>query len=115
MFPRWETLIKQASLLYFGVFRRQTVDYYDKGIDAFRNSPVCAPALFFFCGDDTMSDCGALEELMEHWQRRGVHVTAKRWEKSTHAGHLKRHPQEYETTLDTFVQSLRISPLKAKM
>nr|XP_046250219.1 transmembrane protein 53 [Scatophagus argus] len=115
VFPQWETLIKHTSLLYFSMFKRQTVDYFNTSIDAFRNSPVTAPALFFFCENDPMSDPRAMEELIDHWRKRGVNITAKNWEESTHAGHLKRHQQEYLTTLNTFFHSLSIGPLKAKM
>ncbi|XP_062277356.1 transmembrane protein 53 isoform X2 [Scomber scombrus] len=115
VFPRLETLVKQVSLLYFRMFKRQTVDYFNMGIDAFWNSPVTVPALFFFCENDTLSNARALEELIDFWQKRGIDITAKKWEDSTHAGHLKRHPQEYVTTLDMFLHSLHITPLKAKM
>ncbi|XP_044050721.1 transmembrane protein 53 [Siniperca chuatsi] len=115
VFPRWEILVKQLSLLYFGMFRRQTVDYFNRSIDAFWNTPITAPALFFFCENDLLSNPRAMEEVIDRWEKRGMDITAKKWEDSTHAGHLKRHPQEYLTTLDMFLQSLRIAPLKAKM
>ncbi|XP_029910325.1 transmembrane protein 53 [Myripristis murdjan] len=115
VFPQWESLVKQASLLYFEVFKRQTVDYFNISIDAFWNTPIAAPALFFFCENDPMSDPRAMEELIDFWQKRGMDVTAKKWEDSTHAGHMKRHPQEYLATLETFLHSLNITPLKAKM
>ncbi|XP_059192060.1 transmembrane protein 53-A [Centropristis striata] len=115
VFPRWETLVKQLSLLYFGLFQRQTVDYFNRSIDVFWNSPITAPALFFFCENDPLSNCQATEELIEFWRKRGVDVTAKKWEDSTHAGHLKRHPQGYLTTLNMFLHSLGYTPLTAKM
>ncbi|XP_008294698.1 transmembrane protein 53-like isoform X2 [Stegastes partitus] len=115
VFPRWDRLVKKISLLYFDIFKKQTVDYFNVGIDAFWNSPITAPALFFFCENDVMSDARTLEELIDYWRKRGIDVTAKKWEDSTHAGHLKRHPQEYLTSVDVFLQSLRIGPLKAKM
>ncbi|KAM3609924.1 uncharacterized protein V6R79_022604 [Siganus canaliculatus] len=114
-FPQWPALVKQISLLYFNVFKRQTVDYYNIGIDVFRNSPVTAPALFFYCENDVMSDSRNIEELFNYLQKRGVAVTAKKWKDSTHAGHLRRHEQEYLSTLNTFLNSLHIAPLKAKM
>ncbi|KAM8891582.1 transmembrane protein 53-A isoform 1-T2 [Spinachia spinachia] len=115
VFPRMETLVKQVSMLYFDTFRRQTVDYYNKSIGTFRNSPITTPALFFFCENDAMSNSQAMEDLIDHWKKRGVDVTAQKWEVSTHAGHLKRHPQEYMTSLNRFLQSLCLAPLKAKM
>ncbi|XP_056273570.1 transmembrane protein 53-A [Pseudoliparis swirei] len=115
VFPRGETLVRQISLLYFHMFRRQTVDYFNTSIEAFWNSPVTAPALFFFCENDLLSNPRAVEELIDHWRKRGIDLTAKKWEDSTHAGHLKRHQKEYLTTLEMFLHSLHLSPLKAKM
>lgn len=115
VFPRWETLVKHASLCYFRVFKRQTVDYFNTGVDAFWNSPVTAPALYFFCENDALSDSQTLEELIDYWRKRGLDVTAKKWEDSTHAGHLKRHPYEYLDTLNTFFHSLHMAPLKSKL
>ncbi|XP_068169188.1 transmembrane protein 53 [Antennarius striatus] len=115
VYPRLETLLKNAALAYFSIFRHQTADHFDLCIDTFRNSPVRAPALFFFCENDPMSDYLAIEELIGHLHNQGIEVTGKKWEESTHAGHLKRHEQEYLTTLNTFLHSLHIVPLKAKM
>ncbi|MED6235388.1 hypothetical protein ATANTOWER_025008 [Ataeniobius toweri] len=113
--PRWESLIKQASMLYFSIFKRQTVDYFNSSIDIFYNTPVQAPALVFFCENDLLSDTPSVEKLMDFWQKRGMVITAKKWKVSTHAGHLRRHPQEYLSTLETFLHSLQIAPMKAKM
>lgn len=115
VFPRWERLVKQISTLYFAVFKRQTVDYFNMGIDTIWNNPVTAPALFFFCENDVMSDTKTVEELIDYWRKHGIDVMAKKWENSTHAGHLRRHPQEYLSTLEMFFHSLHIGPLKAKM
>lgn len=113
--PQLETVVKHASLLYFSIFKRQTVDYFNTGVDAFWNTSVTAPALFFFCENDMLSDSVVLEELIDLWRKRGIDTTAKKWENSTHAGHLKRHPQEYLDTLNTFLQKICMTPLKAKM
>ena len=111
----WETLVRRVSMLYFGLFKRQTVDYYNKGLDVFWNIPVTAPILLFYCENDVMSNPRTVEELIVYWQKRGMDVTVKKWEDSTHACHLRRYPQEYLSTLDTFLHSLHIVPLKAKI
>ncbi|XP_061825244.1 transmembrane protein 53-A [Nerophis lumbriciformis] len=115
VFPQWDTAVKQVSLLYFNAFKRQTTDYYNRSVEVFWNSPVTAPALFFYCDNDPLSDTRAMEEVISFWRERGVDLTVKKWERSKHAGHLKTHPQEYLETLGSFVQSLHIVPLKAKM
>ncbi|CAN9499235.1 unnamed protein product [Ophioblennius macclurei] len=115
VYPRWEKFLKQASMLYFNTFQSQTVDYYNTGIDAFWNTPVKAPALFFFCDNDVMSDSELMTELIAYWHKHGIEVTAKRWKKSTHANHLKAHALEYQNTLNTFLHSIYIGQLKAKL
>lgn len=115
VFPQWNSLVTRLSLAYFGLFKRQTVDYFNAGIDAFWNSPVTSPALFFYCENDTLSEARAVDDLVDYWRKRGINVTAKKWVDSTHAGHLKRHPEEYLTTINAFLQSVEIVPLKSKM
>nr|XP_019935117.1 PREDICTED: transmembrane protein 53-A-like isoform X2 [Paralichthys olivaceus] len=113
--PCLETLVKNVSLLYFGMFKQQTLDYYNTSIDVFWNTSIPAPSLFFFCENDPLSDAQTTMELIDFWRKRGINVTPKKWEDSTHAGHLKRHPQEYMTALELFLCSLNITPLKSKM
>ncbi|KAF3854732.1 hypothetical protein F7725_022787 [Dissostichus mawsoni] len=115
LFPRLETLVTKASMLYFGMFKRQTVDYFNKSIDTFWDTPITVPALFFFCENDPMSDPRAMEEIIDRWRKRGIDTTAKKWKESTHAGHLKRHQQEYLTTIDMYLHTLGFTQLKAKM
>lgn len=115
MFPRWESTVKSLSLIYFWAFKRQTVDFFNAGIEVFWNHPVTAPALFYYCENDTLCDPEVMEELVEFWRSRGMEVTQKRWADSTHAGHLKRHPEEYLAILDSYLHSLNMVPLKAKM
>lgn len=115
LIPQWETVVKQASLLYFGILKHQTVDYFNTAIDVFWKTPVTAPALFFFCENDPLSDPAVMEEILDFWQKSGIDTTAKKWKDSTHAGHLKRHPQDYLATLNTFLHKVHMNPLKAKM
>ncbi|XP_072551088.1 transmembrane protein 53-B isoform X2 [Salminus brasiliensis] len=115
LFPRWGGLVKRTSLLYFHIFKRQTMDYFNISIDAFWNTSVRAPALFFFCNNDVLCDPKTLEEMVEHWEKQGISVTSKKWEESIHAGHLRAHPQEYMSILENFLYSVNKVPLKAKL
>ncbi|KAI7802927.1 hypothetical protein IRJ41_024268, partial [Triplophysa rosa] len=114
MSPWLESLVSRTSLLYFRAFKRQTADYFNLGVSVFWNTPVTTPALFFFSENDAC-DYKSLEEMIEFWRKRGITVEFKKWEKSIHAGHLRTHPQEYLFTLENFVQSLNMVPMKAKM
>uniref|UniRef100_A0A8C6SL08 Si:dkey-5i3.5 n=1 Tax=Neogobius melanostomus TaxID=47308 RepID=A0A8C6SL08_9GOBI len=115
MFPHFESLIKHTSLTYFSLFKRQTLDYFDAGIDVFWNTPVKAPALVFYCKNDALSDWRTIDQLVDYWKQRSINVTEKKWEDSTHAGHLKRHPQEYLSTINTFLHSLNVGCLHSKL
>ncbi|XP_028814723.1 uncharacterized protein LOC114767274 [Denticeps clupeoides] len=113
--PRFAGLVKSASLLYFRVFKRQTVDYFNMGVDAFWESPVTAPALFFYSQNDDLCDWEKLEELIGRWSDRGVSVQSRKWAESVHAAHLHVHSEEYLSTLNGFLQTLDMVPLRAKM
>ena len=113
LFPQWERLVRWMAMLYFRVFKRYTVDMFVAAIEVFWSNPVMAPALFFFCDNDVMCDARQLEVLVKLWRKRGMDVHSRKWAESTHAGHLRHHPEEYQSALDTFLLSL--APLKAKM
>ncbi|XP_060778884.1 uncharacterized protein LOC132887427 [Neoarius graeffei] len=113
--PYLESLVKHTILLYLRVFKQQTVDYINASVDVFMNTPVTSPVLHFFCGNDVLSDPEALQNLLEHWRKRGISVMSKKWEESEHTGHLRIHPQEYRAVLEHFLCSLNMAPLKAKM
>lgn len=104
--PRFEGLVKNLALLYFWLFKTQTADLYDSSILVFHNSPITSPALFFFSEDDALCDLAVVEECMEHWRKRGVSVESRSWKESTHAAHMKCHPEDYCSTLEKFLSSL---------
>lgn len=115
LLPSLESVVKSVSMLYFSMFKHQTLDYFNEGIEAFWATPVTAPALFFFCENDPLSDPQAVEELIDHLRKRGIDVTSKKWKDSIHAGHLRRHPEEYVSTLNRFLNSLHVTQPKAKL
>ncbi|XP_048864845.1 transmembrane protein 53-like isoform X3 [Brienomyrus brachyistius] len=115
LLPQGESLVRAASMLYFRAFKRHTVDYFNTNIDIFWHRPIQAPALFFSSENDPMCDHLKMKEMIEDWRKQGVRVDCKAWKDSTHAGHLRDHPQEYLSTLQEFIHSLSMVPLKAKM
>nr|XP_057933859.1 uncharacterized protein LOC131132338 [Doryrhamphus excisus] len=113
--PRLEGLVKIAAMFYFWLFKGSTADVYRRAIQVFESSPVTAPALFFFSENDALCDTAVLEKTMEKWRRRGVVVQSRKWKKSTHAAHMRCHPEEYRATLDRFLNSLPLMPVHAHM
>ncbi|CAL1568572.1 unnamed protein product [Knipowitschia caucasica] len=104
--PWLEGLVKNAALLYFWLFKSQTVDIYNRGLQIFHSPPITTPALFFYCEDDALCDVLMLEQVVEQWRRRGVAVQSRKWKRSIHAAHMRTHPQDYLTSLETFLSSL---------
>ncbi|XP_056877889.1 uncharacterized protein LOC130518948 [Takifugu flavidus] len=104
--PRFEGFVKNAALLYFWLFKRQTADVYDSSIRVFHNSPITSPALFFFSENDALCDQAVVEKCIDHWRRRGVSVASRKWKESIHAAHMRCHPEDYHSTLENFLNSL---------
>ncbi|XP_054480918.1 uncharacterized protein LOC129112727 isoform X2 [Anoplopoma fimbria] len=115
LFPRIESFVKNAAMLYFWLFKSHTADFYNNGIQVFHNSPITTPALFFFSENDALCNPADVGKLIDHWRKRGVTVESKKWKESKHAAHLRCHPEEYLSTLEKFLNSLPISSLKANI
>ncbi|XP_042325987.1 transmembrane protein 53-A-like isoform X2 [Sceloporus undulatus] len=109
--------IHQGTLLYFRLFRRCTVAYYEAALDIFHQPPLRCPVLVFFCHNDPLSDARVMQQLLDAWRVGGIAVQVQEWPVSHHAAHLRLHPQDYTQALDTFLQGLPLPPprLQAKL
>ncbi|XP_056131879.1 uncharacterized protein LOC130109148 [Lampris incognitus] len=112
LFPRLETVVRNAALFYFGLFKTHTEDYYNNGIHTFHNCPLTTPALFFFCENDALCDPVAMEATIDLWRERGVAVRSRKWKESVHAAHMRCHRDDYLSTLEAFLKSLPRAPLR---
>uniref|UniRef100_A0A8C6U8B8 Si:dkey-5i3.5 n=1 Tax=Neogobius melanostomus TaxID=47308 RepID=A0A8C6U8B8_9GOBI len=77
-------------------------DIYNSGIQIFYNTPITAPALFFYCENDALCDHLVIEKIIELWSKRGMVVQSMKWRESIHAAHLRVHPEDYLSTLARF-------------
>ncbi|XP_066446025.1 transmembrane protein 53-like [Eleutherodactylus coqui] len=114
-FPLLKVLVVGMTLQYFSLLKSYTTDYYRKGIEAFWETPVACPALFFYSVDDPMSDHTTVDKLLRDWEKKGMEVQGKKWEKSVHAGHLREHTQEYTNILNNFINGLQARVPKSKL
>lgn len=96
----WEPV---AGLFFFVTKARQA---FSRSEEALRKLQLPSPQLYFYSLDDKVipNIHHAIEEFVEKNRQRGLEVYKKWWEKSTHASHLKVHPEEYLTNLDKFVR-----------
>nr|XP_019947714.1 PREDICTED: uncharacterized protein LOC109632727 [Paralichthys olivaceus] len=113
--PRFEGFVKYTAMLYFWLFKSHTADFYDNGVQVFRNSPITTPALFFYSENDALCDWVAMENVIDLWRKRGMAVESKKWKESKHAAHMRCHPQDYLSTLERFLKSLPTLSLKSKL
>ncbi|XP_034529985.1 uncharacterized protein LOC117805380 [Notolabrus celidotus] len=113
--PRLESLVKNAAMLYFWLFKSYTADFYNSSIHVFHNTPITAPALFFFSENDALCNPAALENCIDLWRKRGVTVESRKWKESKHAAHMRCHPEDYISTLQKYLNSLKPLSIKAKM
>ncbi|KAI3366719.1 hypothetical protein L3Q82_009392 [Scortum barcoo] len=110
--PRFESLVKNAALFYFWLFKTHTADFYENSIRVFHSSPITAPALFFSSENDALCNTAVMDKCVDLWRRRGVTVESKRWKESIHAAHMRCHPEDYLSTLDKYLNSLRCKLLQ---
>ncbi|XP_069812378.1 transmembrane protein 53-like [Dendropsophus ebraccatus] len=114
-YPLIQSLVVRVTLLYFSLLKSHTTDYYEKGIQAFLEKPVPCPGLFFYCQNDPLSDHTTVDELLHLWRKKGMKVQGKKWENSVHAGHLRKHTQEYTDVLNNFINGLHAKVPKSKL
>ncbi|XP_023140543.2 uncharacterized protein LOC111578152 [Amphiprion ocellaris] len=113
LMPRIEGFIRNTAMLYFWLFKSYTANFYENSIQVFHNSPITAPALFFFSENDAMCNFIVLEKVIDLWKKRGVAVESRKWKESIHAAHMRCHPEDYLSTLQHFLNSLPIPPIKS--
>ncbi|XP_056223139.1 uncharacterized protein LOC130163213 [Seriola aureovittata] len=112
--PRLEGLVKNTAMLYFWLFKAHTADFYDRSIQVFNNSPITAPALFFFSENDALCNPVTIEKTIDLWRKRSMAVESRKWKESVHAAHMRCHPQDYISTLEKFLKSLPVFPPQNK-
>ncbi|DBB01709.1 hypothetical protein WJX77_003873 [Trebouxia sp. C0004] len=64
---------------------------------------LAIPRLYFYSTDDKLCDVKELETLLDMKRQQGLDVTVKRWDKSAHCAHLRKHPDEYIAEVQAFL------------
>ncbi|XP_060635644.2 transmembrane protein 53-A-like [Anolis sagrei] len=115
--PTLQPLLRRGTLLYFRLFSRCTVSYFQAALEVFHRPPLHCPALVFFCHNDPLSDPRVMGQLLDSWRAAGIAVRVQEWPVSRHAGHLRLYPQDYSRALDAFLRDLDLGPpaVRAKL
>ena len=108
-----KAILKTSTSAYFALTKKYTVDFYEEAIDQFVYKPIQSPVLFFYCLNDPMASSESMQEIIDLWKddsKYTMDVWVKCWENSSHAGQLRRYPDEYVQTLQDFL--IRIGQFK---
>uniref|UniRef100_A0A8D0E4I1 Transmembrane protein 53 n=1 Tax=Salvator merianae TaxID=96440 RepID=A0A8D0E4I1_SALMN len=103
-------LVRRGALLYFCLFRRCTVTFYEAALDVFYRPPLRCPVLIFHSHNDPLSNPRVVQQLQETWRGLGITVHVQEWQVSRHAEHLRLHPREYQQALAAFLRQLHLLP-----
>ena len=71
-----------------------------------RDDPLDIPQLYLYGRDDPLAPAPFIDELVKHRQQKFGRQKIVRcaWETSIHCAHLLKHPQEYASAVESFVQ-----------
>ncbi|XP_078276326.1 transmembrane protein 53-A [Rhinoraja longicauda] len=111
--PFLQPLLKRITV--FWLLRDYITSRHKAAFNTFRDYPCPSPILMFYSKNDPISDFMEVDALLHSWQKKGIRAFGKRWDISRHAGHLRQHPQEYQSTLQNFLSSLGPSHLPSKL
>lgn len=102
--------------------QKASTECHLKAVDQFYNTIVTAPALFLFSLNDPMVSLKSIETCTESWRNKGLtvchvvwfivtcefklshrQVNVRAWDKPSHVGIYKRHPEEYRDEVNKFM------------
>ncbi|DBA69073.1 TPA: hypothetical protein ACH3X2_013233 [Trebouxia sp. C0005] len=87
------------TLLTFAFVGNTSKRFWNRMLD----EKLAVPRLYFYSTDDQLCDAKELETLLDKKQQQGLDVRVKRWDKSAHCAHLRKHPDEYIAEVQAFL------------
>ncbi|XP_064652386.1 uncharacterized protein LOC135503036 isoform X2 [Lineus longissimus] len=106
-----QSVIVQTSLLYFGVTKAYTTNFYNKSIEYFHQQiggRPGSPNLFLHSGNDPMADPESIKNLLHIWRKeRDLKVLDKYWPESVHVGHLREHKEDYHKIFKEYMDLVK--------
>lgn len=102
--PLVQSLIPRLLSVYLCVTYKNTLKFYEKGVQLFQDSPLQVPTLFVYSRDDPMCDADLVDAIIKNW-RENLKMTVSFicWTKSKHAMHLKTNREDYEKAFGDFM------------
>jgi hypothetical protein len=89
----------------------------DSFIEAMRNDTWDLPHLYLYSQDDPLCPFDILDELVRHRQRTfgADRVWRISWKSSPHCKHLLQNPDEYQSAVESFVESCLQGKLQSRL
>ena len=114
------TFVKSVATVgarfYLFLTSSYTLDFYDITVDLITNNPIDVPSLFFYCLDDPIAPAESVERIIKRWKtHNNSSVISKHWEHSKHSAHILFHTEEYENTLNGFLNDIYNKNKKSKL
>ena len=78
----------------------------EKYVNGLRDDPLPIPQLYLYSRDDPLAPATFIDQLVDY-RRRTIgrdKIVRRVWDTSMHCGHLLKHPQEYATAVESFVE-----------
>lgn len=87
------------TLLTFALVGNTPKRFWNRMLD----EKLAVPRLYLYSTDDKLCDAKELETLLDRKQQQGLDLRVKRWDKSAHCAHLRKHPDEYIAEVQAFL------------
>ncbi|KAI1297724.1 hypothetical protein HDE_04501 [Halotydeus destructor] len=101
-----ETAIRTHMKLMYPIATK----YYEMSSKNTHASPLThAPALMMYSNRDKIGNPQGNERLGSSWEKRGINVTYKNFDKSAHVQHFIKYPKEYLAQIDNFLSKLSLT------
>ncbi|XP_025086350.1 transmembrane protein 53-like isoform X1 [Pomacea canaliculata] len=104
--PLLRSTLRKLLETYLKVMQSQVTNHYLQSSKAFHNNSLDLPSLFLYSRIDPIGVAEIIEGVMDKWQKKGVAVSHKCWERTPHVSHFHHHPDQYVEALITFLESL---------
>lgn len=90
-----QVVLQQLILAYFCVTKSHSVHYYEKAIEVIKHRSPVIPTVLMTSEHDPMALPHSFQEFVHAFEKQGLHVISRTWERSEHAQHLRYYPKEY--------------------
>lgn len=104
--PNWPRLLNSMHwLMNFYMNNSNLKESVAKCQEIFDSCPIAAPGIFLASESDPLGSVHNAEVVKKNWEKaKGIKCSIKTWKDSDHVGHMKKYPEEYWNTVESFLK-----------